>query len=395
MPHNKEAMSSLYYFFPIFHASTYPQAKSLWKQLHDRFWSIYVPPRQKHGELSRRVELDEESSCYVGVALVFFGSHYRKNARMEEQMDYASKRGIRLLAITEGEEVPKRFASRIHRVLNRKEDSFFFPHLEHEFVDAVWDHPWQVDERTCKEGEYSLFRDTRLLNNPSKEQKHAALNMLYGGKRTHDLDKMRFDPALKHLFLYGPKRAGKTGYMKTLLLGLMIRNKPRNLRLAIFDPKDECHDFDENRYLWAPIARKKQECYDLIYALEEEGHRRLKLYDKVSFSCGEKEYNEQAKKPLPAIVVVVDDLSASRFFMDGVKIVADIGRHCDIHFIVLSDKDEREYFGFPQYGYMDSARTPVRLCDGEHVVDFTRSYVSKEKRDQLLRVYRKRRIKAR
>ena len=152
---------------------------------------------------------------------------------------------------------------------------------------------------------------------------------------------------LPHLLIAGTTGSGKSVGINSMILSLLYKNSPDNLRLVMIDPKMlEFSMYNDIPHLLTPVITKAG---DAIYALANmvsEMERRYTLMSKTKTKNIEN-YNEKAKKEstdtMPYIVVVIDEL-ADLMMTSGKDVeysiarLAQMARASGIHLIVATQR---------------------------------------------------------
>lgn len=117
-----------------------------------------------------------------------------------------------------------------------------------------------------------------------------------------------------HLLLAGTTGSGKSIFVHSLLLALIMRNRPEELKLVLVDPKRvEMTKYRDIPHLLCPIIKEPVHAKNCLRKLVEEMERRYKLFDEAAVQKID-EYNSDYapyyhKKKLPYIVLVVDEFA--------------------------------------------------------------------------------------
>ena len=117
-----------------------------------------------------------------------------------------------------------------------------------------------------------------------------------------------------HLLLAGTTGSGKSVFVHSLLLALIMRNRPEELKLVLVDPKRvEMTKYRDIPHLLCPIIKEPVHAKNCLRKLVEEMERRYKLFDEAAVQKID-EYNSDYapyyhKKKLPYIVLVVDEFA--------------------------------------------------------------------------------------
>ncbi len=154
---------------------------------------------------------------------------------------------------------------------------------------------------------------------------------------------------MPHLLVAGTTGSGKSVCLNGLLLSLLFRRTPEELRLLLIDPKRiELTPYDGIPSLLCPVVTEPKHATRMLEWLCGEMDRRYRLFRQVGsrnidayLRRGPKAGEE--KEPLPYIVVVVDEL-ADLILTQGIEIegpisrLAHMARAVGIHMILATQR---------------------------------------------------------
>jgi len=145
-----------------------------------------------------------------------------------------------------------------------------------------------------------------------------------------------------HILISGTTGSGKSIFLKSVIMSLIMRNKPEDLRLVLFDPKKiEFNRFNDMPHLYCPIVKDNDVAYQTLKSLEEEMNERYEKFAETS-CCNLEEFNEEASQngyaKLPYIVVIVDEyadlVDANKDIASPIISLAQKARAAGIHLIL-------------------------------------------------------------
>lgn len=152
-----------------------------------------------------------------------------------------------------------------------------------------------------------------------------------------------------HLLVAGTTGSGKSIFMHGLLLTLIMRNRPEDLKLLLIDPKKvEMARYKAIPHLLCPIVKDAGEAKIALSKLIDEMERRFEVFDKCGYSSI-KEYNEyyapEAKtEKMPYIVCVIDEFAdlveQNRDVSSDLLRLASKARSAGIHLIVATQRPD-------------------------------------------------------
>ncbi len=149
-----------------------------------------------------------------------------------------------------------------------------------------------------------------------------------------------------HMLVAGTTGSGKSVYNNSVILSLLMRNRPEDLKLVMVDPKQvEFMMFEDIPHLLCPIITDPKEAKVAIEKLVEEMERRNSIIRKAGVKKLS-EYNKFAKEhgyeTLPYIVFVVDEFADLMMTCKGVdELIARLAgksRSSGIHMIICTQR---------------------------------------------------------
>ncbi|APW65709.1 cell division protein FtsK [Poseidonibacter parvus] len=152
---------------------------------------------------------------------------------------------------------------------------------------------------------------------------------------------------LPHLLIAGTTGSGKSVGINSMILSLLYKNSPDNLKLVMIDPKMlEFSMYNDIPHLLTPVITKAGDAINALANMVAEMERRYTLMSQTKTKNIEN-YNEKGKKEgfetLPYIVVVIDEL-ADLMMTSGKDVeysiarLAQMARASGIHLIVATQR---------------------------------------------------------
>ena len=152
---------------------------------------------------------------------------------------------------------------------------------------------------------------------------------------------------LPHLLIAGTTGSGKSVGINAMILSLLYKNSPDQLRLLMIDPKMlEFSIYNDIPHLLTPVITKPKEAISALNNMVSEMERRYQLMSETRTKNIEN-FNEKAKNeghsPLPYIVVIIDEL-ADLMMTSGKDVeysiarLAQMARASGIHLIVATQR---------------------------------------------------------
>jgi S-DNA-T family DNA segregation ATPase FtsK/SpoIIIE len=152
---------------------------------------------------------------------------------------------------------------------------------------------------------------------------------------------------LPHLLIAGTTGSGKSVGINSMILSLLYKNSPDQLKLLMIDPKMlEFSIYNDIPHLLTPVITKPKEAISALNNMVYEMERRYQLMSETRTKNIEN-FNEKAKSekrdPLPYIVVIIDEL-ADLMMTSGKDVeysiarLAQMARASGIHLIVATQR---------------------------------------------------------
>ncbi|WP_253248263.1 DNA translocase FtsK [Helicobacter sp. 12S02634-8] len=152
---------------------------------------------------------------------------------------------------------------------------------------------------------------------------------------------------LPHLLIAGTTGSGKSVGVNAMILSLLFRNSPDNLKLIMIDPKMvEFSMYADIPHLLTPIITNPKKAIAALVSAVNEMERRYKLMSACKTKNIDK-YNPKAKaeglEVFPFLVIIIDELAD--LMMTGGKEaefpiarIAQMGRAAGLHLIVATQR---------------------------------------------------------
>ncbi|MGN8497514.1 DNA translocase FtsK [Helicobacter pylori] len=152
---------------------------------------------------------------------------------------------------------------------------------------------------------------------------------------------------LPHLLIAGTTGSGKSVGVNAMILSLLYKNPPDQLKLVMIDPKMvEFSIYADIPHLLTPIITDPKKAIGALQSVAKEMERRYSLMSEYKVKTIDS-YNEQAKnngvEAFPYLIVVIDELAD--LMMTGGKEaefpiarIAQMGRASGLHLIVATQR---------------------------------------------------------
>ncbi len=157
--------------------------------------------------------------------------------------------------------------------------------------------------------------------------------------------------SMPHLLIAGSTGTGKSVCINALLMSILMRATPAEVRLILIDPKRiELSLYNGVPHLYVPVVTEAKEAASALAWAVSEMERRLRLLQKAGArNIGM--YNtmvhdgklEDGNEALPYLVIVIDELAdlmmvAAKEVEDSICRIAQLARAAGIHLIVATQR---------------------------------------------------------
>ncbi|MDM3854339.1 MAG: DNA translocase FtsK [Aphanizomenon gracile PMC649.10] len=155
------------------------------------------------------------------------------------------------------------------------------------------------------------------------------------------------DPNTCHFLVGGTTGSGKSEFLRSLLLSLLYRHSPQDLKIALVDPKRVTFpEFEQMSWLYAPVVKDSDRAVELMQELVAEMESRYQKFEKAK--CADlMTYNQRSSPALPRIVCIFDeyaDFMAEKeirtILEQSIKRLGAMARAAGIHLIISTQRPE-------------------------------------------------------
>jgi len=159
--------------------------------------------------------------------------------------------------------------------------------------------------------------------------------------------------AMPHLLLGGTTGSGKSVAINSMLMSILMRTTPAEVRMILIDPKRvELSLYNDVPHLYVPVVTEPKEAASALAWSVSEMERRLKVL-QMAHAKNIGLYNamiQDGKGPegaqeMPYLVIVIDELAdlmmvAAKEVEDSIVRIAQLARAAGIHLVVATQRPE-------------------------------------------------------
>ena len=174
---------------------------------------------------------------------------------------------------------------------------------------------------------------------------NAKMNIPFGVSISGDLTYANLAD-FPHMLVAGTTGSGKSIYIHSTIISLLMRNTPDELKLLLIDPKKvEMSYYDKIPHLLCPVVTDFKKAYVAFNKLVDEMERRFNLFQEAHVR-DIKSFNEYAVRnkiqPLPYIVTFIDEyadlIENCKEIRDPVVKISGKSRAAGIHLVIATQR---------------------------------------------------------
>ena len=156
-----------------------------------------------------------------------------------------------------------------------------------------------------------------------------------------------------HLLVAGSTGSGKSVCINSIIVSILMRTKPNEVKLVLVDPKKvELSMYEDVPHLLTPVVTNPKKANDILKKLVAEmedryerfkdtGTKNIAGYNAYIEKKNEKSENKQAK--MPYIVIIIDELAdlmlvAAKEVEDSIMRITQMARAAGMHLIVATQR---------------------------------------------------------
>lgn len=159
---------------------------------------------------------------------------------------------------------------------------------------------------------------------------------------------------MPHLLIAGTTGSGKSVMINSIIMALLMRTLPEDVRLIMVDPKRvELSGYNGLPHLYVPVVTEPKQAASALQWAVSEMERRLKVFERIGVrkistfnekqARGEFEHYDNPPQKMPYLVIIIDELSdlmmvAGKDVEASIVRIAQLGRAAGIHLIVATQR---------------------------------------------------------
>ncbi len=159
---------------------------------------------------------------------------------------------------------------------------------------------------------------------------------------------------MPHMLVAGTTGSGKSVMINSMIMSLLMRTTPKQVRLIMIDPKRvEFSCYNGLPHLYVPVVTEPRQAASALQwavsemerrlkVFERAGAREIKVYNQMCVS-GKLSESENPPEPMPYLVVIIDELSdlmmvAGKDVEASIVRIAQLARAAGIHLVIATQR---------------------------------------------------------
>ena len=159
---------------------------------------------------------------------------------------------------------------------------------------------------------------------------------------------------MPHLLIAGATGAGKSVMINSIIMSILMRSTPEQVRLIMVDPKRvELGGYNGLPHLYVPVVTEPRQASSALQWAVTEMERRLKVFERCGardiksynklITSGKLSEGDNPPSSMPYLVLIIDELAdlmmvAGKDVEASIVRIAQLGRAAGIHLIVATQR---------------------------------------------------------
>lgn len=159
---------------------------------------------------------------------------------------------------------------------------------------------------------------------------------------------------MPHMLVAGTTGSGKSVMINSMIMSLLMRTTPKQVRLIMIDPKRvEFSCYNGLPHLYVPVVTEPRQAASALQWAVTEMERRLRLFERAGAreikvynrmcTSGQFDDQERPPEPMPYLVVIIDELSdlmmvAGKDVEASIVRIAQLARAAGIHLVIATQR---------------------------------------------------------
>lgn len=159
---------------------------------------------------------------------------------------------------------------------------------------------------------------------------------------------------MPHMLVAGTTGSGKSVLINSMIMSLLMRTTPKQVRLIMVDPKRvEFGAYNGLPHLYVPVVTEPRQAASALQWAVSEMERRLKVFERAGArdirvynkmcTSGKLAEMDNPPEPMPYLVVIIDELSdlmmvAGKDVEASIVRIAQLARAAGIHLVIATQR---------------------------------------------------------
>lgn len=202
-------------------------------------------------------------------------------------------------------------------------------------------------ENISSENDNKLFSLANFLNSIKNRQSESKSSFIVGKSHSDKIKNCNLDDS-NHVLISGQTGSGKSLFFDNILINLLLKNTPNDLRLVIIDPKYvQFQPYKDIPHLITPVINTPEHAKSAMEWVASEIDRRYNFLSMHGCRNAHSFNEKNTEEVLPNILVLCDEIADlmmvdGEFYDNAFFKIVEKGRAVGMHLIISTSRPSRD-----------------------------------------------------